>query len=420
MKIKFNDRLILFGFSDDEPEEGFLIPIFTHDDNLYLQNVDKSGDVSSVSMLGGGVAVEALTGPPGEVGGKVWSCALGEPALYAFKAGQENIWLGSKQDLMRRIREWLPTSNVEPVLKLELLEFIESSPNDLADAIKAVRSYMLRAGFPQANAWAESQFENLRLADPDAQSDRRQRGTGSSMDNLSPPLFAIYLCGLDEFREILRNGKISTRKDNIFESELVHLYYGRPDYRLAQRSLHEGTLPCVIGLRAEELPSPHKVFPFDSGRFASTSEKKGDELQEYLKDFQLNASIEAGRAYVASAYGSNLAYFTGLPLSTAAGAFGVDAQERRTATEIASVSGSRQPPAVEFFFDQPVPVTAETVELLIVPEEFSLDPTIREFVELTGAKAVSFEGYHVQQPHELMPHVLRNLEAEYRDLNLFR
>lgn len=153
MRKKLNERLPLHGFIDPSPQPAFLVPVFTDGDGLFLQVTNEDGTVISVSELPEVARSRIKPASDRDTGER--SCAVGEAALYAFQPDSEHVWTDEKAQLTARLGEWLDQASVNPLLRFEILEFMDAPATRLAAVIEHCEHYLDRAGVRQSSSWAK-------------------------------------------------------------------------------------------------------------------------------------------------------------------------------------------------------------------------------------------------------------------------
>ena len=113
------------------------------------------------------------------------------------------------------------------------------------------------------------------------------------------------------FRKISERRKLTgTASDPI-----VFLFYGRPAYRPSKTDLSTRNLayaPVTMVLRRNNILTPHKIFPFDSGAFETQLYKKHLHPAMALDDFLMSGPIDVAGKLVTRFYGTNRDYYLGL------------------------------------------------------------------------------------------------------------
>jgi hypothetical protein len=116
------------------------------------------------------------------------------------------------------------------------------------------------------------------------------------------------------FRDILENPRLRPSQCHVFNEQLTYFFYGRPAYRAASTkkatSLDSFSLISIL-FKSDALPTPKRVFPFDTGAwhrglFASYMHPKMT-----LSNFELAPSLAEAQKLVHLFYGNNTRYYMG-------------------------------------------------------------------------------------------------------------
>jgi hypothetical protein len=135
------------------------------------------------------------------------------------------------------------------------------------------------------------------------------------------PLPLIHTTSAFVFRNIIEDGmKISPRRDNLFNENLLYLFYGKPVYirRGQDISSFLSYAPIYFVLSPDMVSSARRLFPFDSGAFASGLFKAYTHTGHTIEDFQIDldstshgssAFPDTATRFVDAIYGSNTDYY---------------------------------------------------------------------------------------------------------------
>ncbi len=181
--------------------------------------------------------------------------------------------------------------------------------------------------------------------------------------------------------EILRGGRLETRKCRVFGRKMVYFFVMRPDYRSRdgdEKSHRVNAFPAVFVMRPDITEVPFHVFPFDTG--AGHAGIFADQADPYipLDDYELETSLEAAVGHIEWAFGSTADYFDGRLRSD----IGTDVPTHETVTrgfiDVAQMGrkGSnahdRRASAVEVAVDHDVELKGN-VMLAILPDKWLED-----------------------------------------------
>ena len=131
-----------------------------------------------------------------------------------------------------------------------------------------------------------------------------------------PLLPLTHLTDAYRFENARLSDELQPRGCKVFGEPLLYLFYGRPSYRVhadEEPSGLEHYLPVCILFRNCDVPSPKRVFPFDSGAFAAG--RYGDAMHRdmELEDFCLEAHPSTPGRIISLFFGSIEAYLSSEP-----------------------------------------------------------------------------------------------------------
>ena len=190
-------------------------------------------------------------------------------------------------------------------------------------------------------------------------------------------------------RDIIAAGFLSPKPCPVFREDLMYFFYGRPAYRTdATNQLRTRAVqPVVLVLRPDLQQQGKRLFPFDTGAFASKRYAAWMHAGMSMSDFELECPSDAPRRHVASFFGNNANYLrlkAQPPTVPYAGEFEVDALVTMlTDPNITNADDRRI--AVELQFSCPVAMTAEHIQALIVPLELQQAGFMSSFLSGAGA-----------------------------------
>jgi hypothetical protein len=115
-------------------------------------------------------------------------------------------------------------------------------------------------------------------------------------------------------KEIIRDGKITTRRCDVFEVQLTYFFLLRPAYRSKDGHLASTQLarfPVAFILKPGAVPVPHHLYPFDTGAAAKGAFQSNAVPHVPLEDYALAASHDGALSHIEWAFGSLEAYYDG-------------------------------------------------------------------------------------------------------------
>lgn len=137
---------------------------------------------------------------------------------------------------------------------------------------------------------------------------RADRGT------LPEKLPLIHITATGFAKEIVEAGQLEVRQCGVFRKDLVYFFVLRPAYSLKggdEKSERINRFPFAFVLKADAVPNPYHVYPFDSGGAALGV--FSDQADEYvcLEDFELESTQTAAAGHIGWAFGTLDDYFEG-------------------------------------------------------------------------------------------------------------
>ncbi|WP_146144717.1 hypothetical protein [Phreatobacter cathodiphilus] len=182
--------------------------------------------------------------------------------------------------------------------------------------------------------------------------------------------------------DIVGGGKILATPCNVFHGEkLCYLFVGRPAYKVrfdGEASFWQ--LPLVFVIRFSELPPIKRIFPFDSGAFAS------GRLPAYVTVFDLERfdcgidPAQVGRL-ISFYFGEPKRYFQRKPNSlddiSTTHSLGPRHQEVLAVSRLMQDNGSAKTDdraaTIEIQIDQDIPLSSEDILGVVMPDEYARD-----------------------------------------------
>jgi hypothetical protein len=227
------------------------------------------------------------------------------------------------------------------------------------------------------------------------------------------------------FRQIISTKQLEVANCIVFGEPTLYFFYGRPAYRMSSAGkstiLDAFSLVCFV-LSPELLPSPKRLFPFDTGAMHRGLFSEHLHPRMTIASFEVYPDIREARKIVEIFYGNNFNYYMGKALSGKSfPVLEMEAQcyysllQHTALDETDDRKGS-----VEVQFTQNIPLTHENVMAVVMPEPFWDDNEIAEFVynELM-AEALSYDCYNAQ-PLEDTRAIMREVRSFLESKGLLR
>ncbi len=199
-------------------------------------------------------------------------------------------------------------------------------------------------------------------------------------------------------RSIISNGCIIPKKCNIFQEDLIYLFYGRPAYRSNESEQVRLTAksPVIIIFKNAIEDSGVRLFPFDSGAFDSRYDKWRHTDMD-LSGFHMPCGKNAPEKHVSEFFKTcqnYLAMQANKPERKYEGEFEVE-----TITEILTDSSSDNADdrrlAIELQVNRNLNLNSSDTTAIIIPESISQAEWIKEWSENSG-KSILIKTYQTK------------------------
>jgi hypothetical protein len=156
-----------------------------------------------------------------------------------------------------------------------------------------------------------------------------------------PTLPLVHSTDSFAFRSIITAGVLKVQRCEVFNEDLLYLFYGRPAYRVAQGKASRSDnvyMPVCLILKPELVQAPKRIYPFDTGAF------DGGYFAPYLhegmtRDDFLLEEPDVPPRMIEAFFGSNKAYYFG---EAKAGLdFDIDHMEVKAYYDLISATGEQ-------------------------------------------------------------------------------
>lgn len=196
-----------------------------------------------------------------------------------------------------------------------------------------------------------------------------------------------YFHGTDghSFRAILESRQLEPQACPVYGETLLYLFYGKPSYRVnagEEASRLRARLPVCFILSPDILDSCKRIVPFDSGAFAGKIYSQFISPNMKLPDFELAPFIESAQKLISRFFESNNDYYWGKAnanVSLPVMQFEAEAYYYLILDSSKGPSDDRSC-TIELQTDHPVELTVQTVEAVVLPEQFLEDDRVREIL----------------------------------------
>jgi len=137
-----------------------------------------------------------------------------------------------------------------------------------------------------------------------------ERRSGALTPHTNMPL--VHVTNAWSAKEILKKKKFLTKTCDVFKKGLVYFFVLRPAYRTvkgSEKSRYLDYFPVAFILKADAVPMPFHVYPFDTGGAAKGAFKSNANALIPLEDYALAPSHSAAKGFIGWAFGSLENYF---------------------------------------------------------------------------------------------------------------
>lgn len=246
------------------------------------------------------------------------------------------------------------------------------------------------------------------------------------------PLPLTYTTDGYGFREFLEDQKLKPGPCNVFNEELLYLFYGRPAYRVGSEvepTKFNFFFPVCILLNPECIKVVKRLYPFDSGAFATNlySEymHKNFNLDNFLVNPNPNAPgqipfPETPAHIISSFFDNNRNYYDdNIRESVGFGSLDFEAQSyyELIKSKRQSIFDDRRS-AIEIQTDEIIPLSSDTVCAVVLPQAFMDDEKIKAtIVGNWNAKLLTYPSYR-SEPAFFIPFIMDNVRNFLQDEGL--
>lgn len=114
--------------------------------------------------------------------------------------------------------------------------------------------------------------------------------------------------------EIIRDGKLETRRCSVFNKELLYFFVLRPAYRDShsdQKSHQLSRFPVVFIVKADAVVPPYHVYPFDTGGALAGAFASQADPYIPIEDYELEPTLAAAAGHIGWAFETANSYYEG-------------------------------------------------------------------------------------------------------------
>ena len=206
--------------------------------------------------------------------------------------------------------------------------------------------------------------------------------------------------------DALDSGSLVPREDKVFRPDhLVYFFYGRPSYRVHMDEHPSGLshyLPVCIIFRPTGLPTPKRVFPFDTGAFHAGLYSNAMHQDMSIADFGLDPDLTSAGKLVSLFFESAKDYLEAKPRTSvpiASTDFEAHSFHALIAQQTRSNADDRVS-AVELQFDCPISL-ASHAQAIVAPGPLLDSPIVKASLARMTIEPLPYEqlGRHRPSDH---------------------
>jgi hypothetical protein len=140
----------------------------------------------------------------------------------------------------------------------------------------------------------------------------KEKVSGKKFENSG---FLTHITDCYSLRNIIEDGELTASQCSKFKEKLNYFFYGKPTYRLATdgtATKNGAWFPSCIIFKEDIVPSPRRIFPFDSGGFEFYQEYFRNKMK--LEDFSIPNTYSAANNIIECFYSSFENYYIESPI----------------------------------------------------------------------------------------------------------
>ena len=222
-----------------------------------------------------------------------------------------------------------------------------------------------------------------------------------SSDEFIPGLPLMHTCKSKVFRVIVSQHQPSlnvTVCDEFVRENLLYSYYGKPSYRVDSSNNSSQLLiqapECLI-LSPDNLPTPKRVYPFDSGGFVHGIYEHHLPKEDFKHEaFSLTPDISTPGRIVSRYFRNNEQYYHGSAKEPLAEGSPMDFESQAYLNMIMSRSSLKEDDrgrTIEIQFSEDVILSRDSLLTIVMPEEFGDEDSVRTLcTEVLKIKPITY------------------------------
>lgn len=227
---------------------------------------------------------------------------------------------------------------------------------------------------------------------------------------------------VDRFTSILSSTEITPAKCKVFGEPLAYFFYGRPAYRVnseIENNAILGFAPICLIIDGTKLPTPTRMFPFDSGAFVGQRFTAAHHVDSQVEDFALEANFGSPPSLVKLFFDNNFNYYKIEPLQTVKiPAIELDASYYYGLIKTISRSPfDDRSSAIELQFMSTISLTSATLAV-VLPDNFADEKSVVDAISKLGAVTLPYEYYPRMQSTSYTSSIYTVVRAFYKERGL--
>lgn len=201
--------------------------------------------------------------------------------------------------------------------------------------------------------------------------------------------------------------ELKTSHCEVYDEQLLYLFYGRPAYRPDNSSLSTSNpsfRPISLLFKPESIGAIERIMPIDSGAFAKGLYKNHCPNGLDKQHFEISGDIDSAARLVDAFFGSNKNYYLGKLKSNLS--FDPTNLVAQSYHSIVSVTGQTEfddrRATIEIQSSNCLPLGEDTLQAIALPEDFLENEALFETITLDWkADIIPYDIYHDRPVHDV-------------------
>ena len=228
----------------------------------------------------------------------------------------------------------------------------------------------------------------------------------------------VHTTDWKKFNQLMDAGTVLIAPEcDVFPPERIsYLFYGRPSFKVhmgLSATSNEATDSVCLIFETESVPSPKRIYPFDSGAFHLGLYEKFHHPEDKKEQFEIHPNFDSVKKFVGKYFETNKNYFKenfrpdlNPPITELEARTYIDIASARSQTPFDSRKSS-----LEIQVDGNLDLLVVNVLAVIVNEDVLDDPKVVNFIENTlGAESIGYFSPHAAPEEQalLMMNLAKN------------